>query len=587
MSYYHPSLITNLDPVFNSLTVNGVSIFNGDVILPMNAPASPVSGSVYLNVSGNQLYLYNGSGFIPSRMRTQYHAIVQVENGSAITARRFDGTLLQSGAIGNNDASIINTAISEANNKGALFIAPFGFTMSGNPGAYIARSSINSANMNLKVYGVYNTGGGAARGRNGDTIIRSQFSGSLINNVNTVFSKQLFEDLVIEGDFSGGIFEDVGIGIDTYDVREREFMRNVSVVHFGVGVRIPYAVETEIYNPVIAFCSEQGLYLTTSGSSAFVNTMRIFGGRIINNFENIRCERVNDLHVYGTALEAGLSRAIVSTSGSNCMWFDGCSVELNTSGGSIVIDEFGNNNTYSNFRFDSSGSYTAIVFNAGSRHCKLEKSTFQGNISGITATINIASGAVGTRLFDNSPHTNTPTNIQVNNSGQQSIFIGNNGLTGALDQLQSGIILGPGGVRLIEATAGALVQVTDQAGTARRNILVNAIHTDVIRSIGSVDTLNISGGGVGAIVPFITRAGLLISGQVVIGSGAGIGISGNLSPVASFTSGLINLSGFNWAGTISTTVGAAGPASAPPATPTTYLTINVSGSLLKIPAYNV
>lgn len=79
----------------------------------------------------------------------------------------------------------------------------------------------------------------------------------------------------------------------------------------------------------------------------------------------------------------------------------------------------------------------------------------------------------------------------------------------------------------------------------------------------------------------ITSAGITFNDASVLTSASDFG-SKNLVTTGTITSGNIAIS----SGTTGTTIGAAGGASALPATPLGYISISINGTIRKIPYYN-
>lgn len=335
----------------------------------------------------------------------------------------------------------------------------------------------------------HGTSGAAAA--SGATVIRANFTGAtgdaVFNCVNSGYTKQFFKNIVIDCNNA------VDYGINAFGVRECEgWLEDVSIIqHKKSGIKMQACWMSSWYNPNIISASGT---TTVSGSIGVemvrpsgpaCNTIRVYGGRIVNNDINVSLDGTNDIVFFGTALEGCGTSAVKTFNNANANKFYGCSTEYGQLSSKTVIDEGGNANLYHGLRFDAAHTaYNIITVRSTCKNLMFEDNLIQANAALTTATIIVEASATNIDFFGNKQLTNTPLTVSITDgSPDETNWLGNSFVK---DRMRAGLRLGSNKLLLKEVDSNTIGVYADDE-TTRRNFLSNAILTSVLRSTGSVD----------------------------------------------------------------------------------------------------
>lgn len=323
----------------------------------------------------------------------------------------------------NSDAAtVLNQAATSVNAAGALYMMP---------ATYLLGSKWNGLiDKNMRIVGERSAATGSV-GQSGDVIIKANYTNAtdaLIDCTNTTYSKQQFENIVVDCN------DTVGLGIKVYDGRERNpLFRDVQVFNAtDIGVSLEKTWYTTAYNLVVSECLNTGLLLKGTTAGEACNTLYFYGGRISSNGRNVDgTGTVVDVGFNNTVLEqnnttmAFTNSVRIPTTGYG--WkFTGCSFEYLGAVDKEIIEDNGNNNTFDGNRFDATNTlYTAYRAKSTCKNSKVINNLLQANTASTTARMIIDSGATGIKILDNQQATSTPLKVLLLDSGTGTITLGN------------------------------------------------------------------------------------------------------------------------------------------------------------------
>lgn len=368
--------------------------------------------------------------------------------------------------------------------------AGYGIKIKSDNNTILTTAPINCVDKYITIEGdTYGTSGASAA--SGATIIRANWTGAagdaVFNCVNSGYTKQFFRNIVIDCNNA------VDYGINAFGVRECEgWLDNVSIIQFKKsGIKMQACWMSSWYNPNIISASGTsvvsgsiGVEMVRGGSPA-CNTIRVYGGRVINNDVNVSMDATNDIVFFGTALEGCGTSAVKTFNGANANKFYGCSTEYGALTSNTVIDEGGNANLYHGLRFDAANTaYNIITVRAACKNLIFEDNLIQANNSGTTATIIIEAGATNIDFNQNKQLTNTPITVTITDGqASETQWLGNSFVQ---DRLRNGIQFGSNKLWLKELDASTL-NFTASDGTTLKNFRANAANVSTVRTTGAID----------------------------------------------------------------------------------------------------
>jgi hypothetical protein len=298
-------------------------------------------------------------------------------------------------------------------------------------GTYLLTAGINCVDKGFLLMGeraVTGGGGGSA----GDTILRANYTdavGAVFNCHNTIYVKQQFKNIVIEG--SGT----VKYVIDLFDARQNwPIFENVGLFDASdTNLLMEKVQQSSCINLSLRDASTQNLLLKGTTGTDKINTLHFYGGQIGYSGCNVRTSgSLTDVSFNGVLMEANndtiafTNLVDIASNSVHGLRFRDCGFEYAGAAAKTVVTDSGNNNTFDNCRFNADNTtYTPIQYTSTATNGKFINNIIHANTASTTAIIQIDAGATGIRLIDNLQATNTPIIVNLKDLGTGTIRLGN------------------------------------------------------------------------------------------------------------------------------------------------------------------